>query len=176
MDHGPGPHGRRMGLRLHHWMMTVGDEIDGPDLMAEPVRDGYNLSRTREIGRWRAVSPPRTAALGHRCGGCPHCAARLARAPLRAPQVLRLGFSWPKTLRGHSGYSPRVQCGGGWPQGGWRRRHGLLELQRCRTASPEVLRPEGLVLKVPRSLLKILPGLIASRGGEFGARDVWFVF
>jgi hypothetical protein len=26
--------------------MTVGDEIDGSDLMAEPVRAGYNLSCT----------------------------------------------------------------------------------------------------------------------------------
>jgi hypothetical protein len=42
--------------------------------------------------------------------------------------------------------------------------------------SPEVLRPEGLVPKVPRSLLKILPGSIASGGSEFGARDVCFVF
>jgi hypothetical protein len=66
--------------------MTVGDEIDGLDLMAEPVRAGYNLSRTREIGRWRVVSPPWTAALGHRRGGCPRCAVRLAGAPLRAPR------------------------------------------------------------------------------------------
>jgi hypothetical protein len=65
--------------------MTVGDKIDGPDLMTEPVWAGYNLSRTSEIRRWRAVSPPRTAALGHRCGGCPRWTARLAGAPLRAP-------------------------------------------------------------------------------------------
>jgi hypothetical protein len=66
--------------------MTVGDEIDGPDLMAEPVRAGYNLSRSHEIGRWRAVSPPRMAVLGHQRGGYPRCAVRLAGAPLRAPQ------------------------------------------------------------------------------------------
>jgi hypothetical protein len=71
--------------------MTVGDEIDGPDLMAKPVRAGYNLSRTCEIGWWRAVSPPWTAALGHWRGGCPHCAARLAGAPLRAPRGTTVG-------------------------------------------------------------------------------------
>jgi hypothetical protein len=78
--------------------MTIGDEIDGPDLMAEPVQAGYNLSRTREIGRWRAVSPPRMAALGHWCGGCPRCAARLVEAPLRAPRGTAvsafLGLKW----------------------------------------------------------------------------------
>jgi hypothetical protein len=35
--------------------------------------------------------------------------------------VLRLGFAWPKTVWGHRGFLPRVQCGGGWPQGGYRR-------------------------------------------------------
>jgi hypothetical protein len=79
---GPGPHGRLMGPRLHHSTMTVADKINGPDLMTEPIRAGYNLSRTSEIGRWRAVSPPRMAALGHRCSGCPRCAAGLAGAPL----------------------------------------------------------------------------------------------
>jgi hypothetical protein len=78
--------------------MTVGDKIDVPDLMTEPVRVGNNLSRTSEIGRWRAVSPPRTAALGHRCGGYPRYAARLARAPLRAPRGVAasvfLGLNW----------------------------------------------------------------------------------
>jgi hypothetical protein len=57
------------------------------------------------------------------------------------PEVLRLGFTWPKTVRGHRGFLPRVQCGGGWPQGGCRRRLGLLELRRHRTASLEVLQP-----------------------------------
>jgi hypothetical protein len=66
--------------------MTVGDEIDSPDLMAEPVRAGYNLSCTREIRRWSAFSPPRTAAGGHWRGGCPRCAAWLAGAPLQAPR------------------------------------------------------------------------------------------
>jgi hypothetical protein len=44
------------------------------------------------------------------------------------PGVLRLGIAWPKTVRGHRGFLPRVQCGGGWPQGGWRWWLGLLEL------------------------------------------------
>jgi hypothetical protein len=66
--------------------MTVGDEIDGPNLMAGPVRAGYNLSRTREIRGWSALSPPRTAARGHWRGGYPRCAVRLAGAPLRAPR------------------------------------------------------------------------------------------
>jgi hypothetical protein len=66
--------------------MTVGDEIDGPDVMVEPVRAGYNLSRTWEIGRWRSGSPPWTAALGHPRGGHPSCVVRLAGAPLRAPR------------------------------------------------------------------------------------------
>jgi hypothetical protein len=57
------------------------------------------------------------------------------------PGVLWLGFAWPKTVQGHRGFLPRVQCGGGWPQGDYRRRLGLLELRRHRTASPEVLRP-----------------------------------
>jgi hypothetical protein len=56
------------------------------------------------------------------------------------PGVLRLGFAWPKTVRGHRGFLPRVQCGGGWPQGGCQRRLGHLELRRCRAASPDVLR------------------------------------
>jgi hypothetical protein len=56
------------------------------------------------------------------------------------PGVLRLGFAWPKTVRGHRGFSPRVQYGEGWPQGGCRRRLGLLELRWRRTASTEVLR------------------------------------
>jgi hypothetical protein len=56
------------------------------------------------------------------------------------PGVLQLGFAWPKTVRGHMAFLPRVQCGGGWPQCGSRRRLGLLELRRRRTASPEVLR------------------------------------
>jgi hypothetical protein len=67
--------------------MTIGDEIDCPDLMAKPVWAGCNLSRTREIGRWRVVSPPLTVVLRHRRGGCPRCAARLAGAPLRASRV-----------------------------------------------------------------------------------------
>jgi hypothetical protein len=78
--------------------MTVGDKIDDPDLMTEPVRAGYSLSRTSEIGRWRAVSPPWTTALGHRCGGCPRCVMRLAIAPLRAPRGVAasifLGLKW----------------------------------------------------------------------------------
>jgi hypothetical protein len=53
----------------------------------------------------------------------------------------RLGFAWPKTVWGHRGFLPRVQCGGGWPQGGCRWWLGLLELRRHRTASPEILRP-----------------------------------
>jgi hypothetical protein len=57
------------------------------------------------------------------------------------PRVLRLGFAWPKTVRGHRGFLPRVQCGGGWPQGVYWRWLGLLELRWHRTASPEVLRP-----------------------------------
>jgi hypothetical protein len=57
------------------------------------------------------------------------------------PGVLRLGFAWPKIVRGHRGFLPRVQCGRGWPQGVYRRRLGLLKLRRRRTASPEVLRP-----------------------------------
>jgi hypothetical protein len=57
------------------------------------------------------------------------------------PGVLRLGFAWPKTVWGHRGFLPRVQCGGGWPQGGSRWRLGLLELRQHRTASPEVLQP-----------------------------------
>jgi hypothetical protein len=65
--------------------MTVGDKIDNPDLMTKLVRASYNLSHTSEIGRWRAVSPPQMMALGHQCGGCPRCAARPSRAPLRAP-------------------------------------------------------------------------------------------
>jgi hypothetical protein len=67
-------------------MMTVGDEIDGSDVMAEPVWAGYYLSRTEEIGRWRSGSPPRTVALGHWRGGRPSCATRLAGTPLRAPR------------------------------------------------------------------------------------------
>jgi hypothetical protein len=78
--------------------MIVGDEIDDPNLMAEPVQAGYNLSRTGEIGWWRAVSPPRTVALGHWRGGCPRCATRMAGAPLRAPRgtAVRvfLGLKW----------------------------------------------------------------------------------
>jgi hypothetical protein len=34
--------------------------------------------------------------------------------------VLRLWFAWPKIVRGHRRFLPRVQCGGGWPQGGCR--------------------------------------------------------
>jgi hypothetical protein len=56
------------------------------------------------------------------------------------PGVLWLGFAWPKTGRGHRGFLLRVQCGGGWPHGGCRRRLGLLELRWRNTASPEVLR------------------------------------
>jgi hypothetical protein len=92
------------------------------------------------------------------------------------PGVLRLGFSWPKTVRGHRGFLHRVQCGGGWPQGGCRRWLGLLELRRHRTASPEVLRPSELVPKVPRALHEILPGPIASGGDEFGDHGVCFGF
>jgi hypothetical protein len=92
------------------------------------------------------------------------------------PGVLRLGFAWPKTVRGHRGFLPRVHCGGGWPHGGCQRRLGLVELRRRRTASPEVLRPYELVPKVPRALLKILPGPIASGGDEFGDRGVCFGF
>jgi hypothetical protein len=66
--------------------------------MTEPVRAGYNLSCTSEIGWWRAVSPPQTVAMGHRCGGCPRYAARLAGALLRAPQGVAasifLGLKW----------------------------------------------------------------------------------
>jgi hypothetical protein len=32
-------------------MTTVGDEIDGPVVVTELVRVGYNPIRTREIGR-----------------------------------------------------------------------------------------------------------------------------
>jgi hypothetical protein len=59
------------------------------------------------------------------------------------PEVLRLGFAWPKTVRGHRGFLPRVQCGGGWPQGGCRRRFGLLELRRRRTAHPRFSGPRN---------------------------------
>jgi hypothetical protein len=66
--------------------------------MTEPVRAGYNLSCTSEIGWWRAVSLPQTVAMGHRCGGCPRYAARLAGALLRAPQGVAasifLGLKW----------------------------------------------------------------------------------
>jgi hypothetical protein len=31
--------------------MTVGDEIDGSEVVTEPVWAGYNPIRTREIGR-----------------------------------------------------------------------------------------------------------------------------
>jgi hypothetical protein len=56
------------------------------------------------------------------------------------PGVLQLGFAWPKTVRGHRGFLPRVQCGGGWPQGGCQRRLGLLKLRWRHAVSPEVLR------------------------------------
>jgi hypothetical protein len=48
------------------------------------------------------------------------------RSELRG--VLWLGFAWPKTVRGHRGILPRVQCGRGWPQSGCRRWLGLLKL------------------------------------------------
>jgi hypothetical protein len=51
------------------------------------------------------------------------------------------GREGSKTERMARGFLPRVQCDEGWPQGGCRRRLGLLELRRRRTASPEVLRP-----------------------------------
>jgi hypothetical protein len=50
------------------------------------------------------------------------------------------GREGSKTERMARGFLPRVQCDGGWPQGACRRWLGLLELQRRRTASPEVLR------------------------------------
>jgi hypothetical protein len=62
--------------------------------MTEPIRAGYNLSRTSEIGRWRAVSLPRTAALGHRCGGFPRCAARLVGAPRGVVASVFLVLKW----------------------------------------------------------------------------------
>jgi hypothetical protein len=50
------------------------------------------------------------------------------------------GREGSKTERMARGFLPRVQCDGGWPQGGCRRRLGLLELRRRRTTSPKVLR------------------------------------
>jgi hypothetical protein len=38
-------------------MMIVGDKIDDPDLITEPVWAGSNLSRTSQIGWPRAASP-----------------------------------------------------------------------------------------------------------------------
>jgi hypothetical protein len=44
--------------------MIIGDKIDNPDLITEPVWVGTNLSRTSEIGQRRAISPTRGGGVG----------------------------------------------------------------------------------------------------------------
>jgi hypothetical protein len=113
--------------------------------------DGWGFIRRRGILR----SNPSYRALGQRVrsnrGGA---AARVERSaafhgrPARArwssARLVLLLMVWgregSKTERMARGLLPSVQCDRGWPQGGRRRRLGLSELRRRRTASPEVLR------------------------------------
>jgi hypothetical protein len=114
--------------------------------------DGCDFIRRRGILR----SNPSRRALGPRVrsnrGGAAARAERSAAFHGRPAQARRSsarlvlllmvwGHEGSKTERMARGFLPRVQCDGGWPQGGCRRWLGLLELRRRRTASPEVLRP-----------------------------------
>jgi hypothetical protein len=103
----------------HDLIWGVGLTMDGGDR-------GHRYGRRH----WDASAVPARAA--------PRGWSELCSELLEVP---RLGIAWPKTVRGHRGFLPRVQCCGGWPQGRCWRRLGLFELRRRRTASPAVLRP-----------------------------------
>jgi hypothetical protein len=65
-------------------MMIVGDKIDGPDSITEPVRAVLISAALARLNGGERLHQPGAVALGHQCGGCHRCAARLVGAPVRA--------------------------------------------------------------------------------------------
>jgi hypothetical protein len=63
-------------------MMTVGDKINGPNLITELVWADSNLSRMSEIGWRRAASPTQGGGAGTLVRRLHRCATRLAGASL----------------------------------------------------------------------------------------------
>jgi hypothetical protein len=159
--------GQLTGPRHYHWMMAIGDKIDGPDLITGPVWAGSNLSRTREI-RWRrAVSLTRGVGAGTPVRWLPSLRRTAGRSSaLSLPMVWRLESFGLKWCRGIWDTHPRFNHGGEWLQGGRQRWLNLLGFDGGARPHPSPSDPKDGFLSFLVLSSRSFPGPIALGGDE----------
>jgi hypothetical protein len=167
MGRRPGPWQQLTGSRRYHWMMIVGDKIDGPDSITEPVWASSNLSCTSKIERWRAASPTRGGSTGAPVRWLPSlCRTTGRNSSPSLPRVWRLklfGLKWYKDIKDTH---PRFNRGEQWLQGGRRRQLDLLGFGGASRPHPRLSDPmDGFLIFLILSL-RSFPGPIPLGGGE----------
>jgi hypothetical protein len=153
--------------------MTVGDKMDDPDLVTEPVWAGSNFSRMSEIGRRRAASPTRGGGVGTPVRWLPSLRPMAGRcSALCLTRVWRLESFGLKWCGGIGDTHPRFNCGGEWLQGGGRWWLGLYSFDGSAWSHPRPSDPKDGF----SSFLEILPWSNCFRRWRIGACDARFEF